>query len=336
MAFNIYDETLKRVGEISAFVSSTWDECYADKGLCQLVVTHSAHAARLLVPGHFVGKRDKDTLWQIKTKEKRDGLLWVSGFTVNYTLLEDRIYEGVHTSGTIETDLRNAVIGQRPAPIVALDEAKGLTGNVVSEHIYPSLFELAKDLCGSADYGFRFRHDRAAKQLLFSVYEGPERSDAKFSEAFGNLENLILQQSDTDFKNVAYVGGGSSGDEERVYVTCGMTEMEGLARHEVFVDARDLRQKDGQSEADYKALLVERGLQKLNEKNQKLSVSFDVNPAEFGSAYGLGDIIYGILPEEGLKLFVRIIEFCEVIENNKTTVTITIGTPILQTIGGSK
>lgn len=332
MVFNIYDKTLTRIGEINTFLSSTWEECYCDRGICQLVVTNSEAASRILVPGNFVGRVGRKTLWQIKTKEKRSGQLWISGFTANYALLEDRVLNQIHTSNVIETDLRNAVINTRPADIVALADAHGLTGSVESQHTYANLFKLAKDLCGSADYGFRFIHDRQQKKLLFDVWEGAEKPNAKFAEAFGNLANLILQQSDVDFKNVAYVGGEGEGTE-RVYVICGNTSSTGLERHELFVDARDLRQEE-LSAAEYNALLQQRGLEKLNEKNQKLAVSFDVDPDRFGVDYDLGDVIYSILPEDNLKLFVRVIAFEEVCEKNKIKVSVTVGTPIIQTIGG--
>lgn len=333
MAFNVYDETLDRIGEIHTVISSTWAEAYVDKGVCQLVVPNTETASRLLLPGRFVGKPGRNTLWQIKTKEKRAAELWISGFTANYTLLCDRVYDGTHTSGNVSDDLRAAVTGKRPPEIVGLAADRKLTGSVVSEHYYPTLFELAKDLCGSADYGFRFLHDRSAKKLLFDVYDGEEKPNAKFSEAFGNLANLVLQQSDTDFKNVAYVAGAEK-DDLRTVVSCGETSSEGLARHEMFIEAGGIRQEDGQTQAEFEALLREHGLQKLNEHNRKLSVTFDVDASDFGVSYGLGDIIYCILPEDDLKLFVRVIGFEEVIEDNRTTLSITIGTPVLQTTGG--
>ena len=180
MAFNIYDESLTRVGEIRTVISSTWEEKFADKGICQLVVANSEAASKLLLPGRFVGKNDKSTLWQIKTKEKREGELWINGFTANYSLLDDRVYDGIHTSNVVADDLRAAVIGKRAPGIVALAADRGLTGSVVSEHTYPTLFELSKDLCGSVDYGFRFVHDRAAKKLLLTSSPGRSSQTPSF------------------------------------------------------------------------------------------------------------------------------------------------------------
>lgn len=244
MAFNIYDESLTRVGEIRTVISSTWEEKFAGQGNMPARRGELRGGIETAAAGRFVGKNDKSTLWQIKTKEKREGELWINGFTANYSLLDDRVYDGIHTSNVVADDLRAAVIGKRAPGIVALAADRGLTGSVVSEHTYPTLFELSKDLCGSVDYGFRFVHDRAAKKLLFDVFAGQEQSNAKFSEAFGNLANLVLQQSDADFKNVAFVGGEGDGSE-RIFVVCGDTTAEGLALHELFVDARIFARRMG-------------------------------------------------------------------------------------------
>ena len=331
MAFSVYDENLNRKGQIFTFLSSTWQEKFCDRGVCQLVVSDKQNESSLLRVGRFIGAPDKKTLWQIKTIEKKDGELWCNGYTSNYTLLNDRVFTGLHKSSVIETDLRDAVMASRPAPIIGLAQLRGLTGSADSEHTYPTLFKLAKDLCGTSDYGFRFLHDKANRKLLFDVYSGEEKPNAKFSPAFGNLSNLELKESDAEFFNVAYVGGSGEG-EDRTFVTCGATASEGLYRHEMFVDARDLKKEDRQSTEEYTAVLQQRGIEKLNEKLQKLTVDFEIDPTDLGSKFALGDTIKCVLHDEELSLFVRVVEFEETIENNKTEVRIKIGTPILQTI----
>lgn len=331
MVFSVYDESLTRIGEVSTFLSSTWQEKFCDRGVCQLVVAESPASVELLKVGRFIGGTGKSTLWQIKTREKKNREIWCNGYTANYALLNDRVFAGLHKSENVEVDLRDAVINSRPADIVGLSALRGLSGSVTSEHTYPTLFKLAKDLCGSVDYGFRFIHDRKARRLLFDVYPGDDVPNAKFSPNFGNLSNLILKASDADFFNVAYVGGQGQG-EDRTFVECGATSLSGLYRHEMFVDARDLKQEDGQSTEDYKAILRQRGLEKLNEKLQVQTASFEVSPDGFGVVYGLGDRIRCVLQDEGLSLFARVVEFEETIEDNRTELEISVGTPVLQTI----
>lgn len=332
MVCNIYDETLTRIGELSVYQSLVWEEAYQDAGECQLVCAISPAATALLKNGYFVGKKDRQTLWQIKSTEKYEGLLWANGFTVNYTLLDDRVYDSILTTGNVETTLRSAVSGKRPAPIVGLSALRGLTESHVSQHTYQDLFSLSQDLCAQTDLGFRFIHDKTNKMLLFDVYKGETRTNVRFSEDYGNLANLALKQSETDYKNVAYVGGAGEG-AERTFVVCGDTSTYGLERHEMFVDARDLSQEDGQSTADYQALLRARGIEKLNEHNAGLSVSFDISSQDFGVTFDVGDTVTALLKSDGLKLYVRIISAKQTYEKNKRKTQITVGTPIIRTGG---
>lgn len=332
MVCNIYDQTLTRIGEISIYQSLVWEEAYQDAGECQLVCAISPAATNLLKNGYFVGKKDRSTLWEIRSTEKYDGLLWANGFTVNYTLLADRIYDGILDTGNVETTLRNAVSTKRPPAIVDLSTARGLTESHVSQHTYPDLFSLSQDLCVETDLGFRFVHDKANQKLLFDVYKGEDKRNVRFAEEYGNLANLALKQSETDYKNVAYVGGAGEGSA-RTFVVCGDTNTVGLERHEMFVDARDLTQEDGQSLAAYQALLRARGIEKLNEHNKGLTVSFDISSADFGDRFDVGDTVTALLKSDNLKLYVRVISAKQTYEKNKKKTQITVGTPIIRTGG---
>lgn len=332
MDVNIYDKALTRVGAIAAYVSLVWEEAYQGAGECQLVCNAGAYVTTLLQVGYFVGKKDRTTLWQIKSVEKKDGQLWANGFTVNYTLLEDRICNTILTTDTVETTLSGAVSDARPAAIVGLSALRGLTEAYTSEHTYDDLYSLSQTLCTETDLGFRFVHDKTNHMLLFDVYQGEDKTNVRFSEDYGNLANLVLKQSENDYKNVAYVGGAGEGSD-RTFIVCGDTDAEGLDRHEIFVDARDLQLEDDQTQEEYETLLAARGLEKLNEHNKGLTVSFDINPTDFGTKYDIGDMITAILKSDGLKLYVRIISAKQTYENNKHKTEITVGTPIIKAGG---
>lgn len=333
MLFNIYDKNLTLILAMSNVISSVWEENYSDRGACQLVVTDIPEMSDALQVGYFIGCNTKNTLWQIMSKEKRDNEIWLNGFTANYTILNDRVYDGIHTSNIVDDDLRNAVVAKRPAPIVELGTDNALTGSVISQHSYCSLFELCMDLCNSVGYGFRFVFDRPNKMLKFEVYNGIDRPNAVFAEKFGNLSNVILQQSDINFKNFAYVGGEGQ-DKARIYTTCGDSTATGLNRHEVFVDARDIRREEGMTNEQYYELLQQRGIEKLNEYNQKVVIEFDVTSGGFGTDYKLGDTVTCLLPEDMLKLEAKIIGYIETAEKDVIETKIKVGSPIIHTIGG--
>lgn len=331
MVFNIYDTSLNLVGSISEIVSSTWEEKYCDVGKCQLVVNENKMLSELMQVGYFVGCSTQSTLWQIKSKQKESGAIWLNGFTSNYSILSDRIYSSEFTSSKVETSLHNAVMANRPADIVGESTIRGLSKYFVAKYVYEPLFDICKSLCESVGYGFRFIHDKTNKKLLFDVYEGQDVSAIKFSEKFGNLNNAILKQSDVDYKNVAFVGGGS--DNNVSYVICGDVTSSGMNRHEMFVRASSIKKEASQTEEEYYEILKQHGLQKLNETNKKLCISFDVSSSDFGTLFNLGDKITCILQDDMIKLQSRIIGFTEVCENNITTTSLEVGSPILQTIG---
>ena len=101
----------------------------------------------------------------------------------------------------------------------------------------------------------------------------------------------------------------------------------------MFVDARDLAREDGQSLSDYQALLQARGLEKLNEHNKGLTVSFDIASNDFGVKFDVGDTVTALLKSDGLKLYVRIMSAKQTYEKNKRKTQITVGTPIIRTGG---
>lgn len=164
---------------------------------------------------------------------------------------------------------------------------------------------------------------------MYDVYEGAERNGIKFAEQYGNLYNLERLISETTYKNVAYVGGGGEGTN-RVFVTTGDTSSTDFARRELFIDARDLQQEEGQTLDEYKTLLMARGNEKLNECTKVQEISFDISAQDFGKAFSLGDIITCVLPDYNSVLSVRVAEFTNTYENNQITTQLTLGNPILR------
>ena len=329
MVCNIYDSSLNKIGIFSSFSSLVWTESYTESGLLQIVMPKSARAIELLREEHFVGIPESDTLMFIDSTEDKDGQIWAYGTESKY-LLDSRIYDGtLNLSGNIESTLRTAVNAKRPYPFLGLAESSGLTAQARSQATYKSLFEISQTWCETAGYGFKLIHDKANKKLLYSVYNGQERAGIKFAEKYGNLSNLARTLSEKGFRNVAYVGGQGEGSA-RTFVTVGATAESGLARREMFVDAKDIQKEDKQTDNDYIALLAARGLEKLNEANKTMEISFDISSKDFGKSFYLGDKITCLLPEYGMYVTVRIAEATRTYENNILTTTLTLGNPVIR------
>lgn len=324
MECSIYNQALSKIGIISAFTSLIWGESYTGSGSLQMVLPKTKEAGKIISCGNFIGIPSSDTLMYIQSVEDKDGDIWAYGCEAK-CLLDSRVYAGsVKCNGSIETALRNAVSASRPYSILGLATARGLTAITVSQRTYPTLYELSRIWCEAGGLGFRLVHDKTAQKLLYDVYEGQTKSGIKFAEQYGNLSNLTQLISEKSYKNVAYVGGGGEGTD-RVFVTAGDTESTDFERREIFVDARDLQQEEGQTLDEYKQLLVARGNEKLNEQLKSREISFDISSKDFGKSFCLGDIITCVLPDYDIVLSVRISEFTKTYESNQVTTELTLG-----------
>lgn len=152
-----------------------------------------------------------------------------------------------------------------------------------------------------------------------------------FSDEYGNLNNVMYQYNDQNYKNVAIVGGSGEGPE-RIYVTVGQAE--GLDRRELFVDAKDI-QKEELTDEEYKNLLIQRGQDKLNEA--RISESIEGETGDnigflYKEDYDLGDIVMVKKKNWGIAMKRRITEIQEIYENGALTIVPTIGEAMPETI----
>lgn len=330
MECNVYDKTLSKIAIVTNFVSMRWEENYSDVGSFYIVVNKDKEALSLFKIGHFVGVRPYDTLMYIYSVEDKDGQIWAHGAEAKY-LLKTRIYNGNIVCRNVEETLKTAVMESRPLPIFGTTENKGLTANLDSQRSYSSLFDLSKTWCDMAEYGFRFKHDRANKKLLYDVYAGTERKNEIFAEKFKNFYNFTRTVSEKQSANVAIVLGQGEG-EARKKVIVGETETSGFDRAEIYIDARDLVQEEGQTDAEYLEKLRARGLEKLK-NNQKIDeIDFEISPEGLNKDFFLGDVVTCLLPEYGLTAQIRISGFLTTYEGNVATTKLELGVPILRSV----
>ena len=315
MECSIYDSTLTRTFILSNYVSLIWQEQYAAAGKFQLVVNKSKELINALPPGVFVGIPGHDTLMYVQSVEDKDNQLWLYG-AESKILLDDRVYNGTINGTNVETSLRTAFNAAVPYGVIALDAPVGLTATVDSRQDYKSLYELSVVWCERAGYGFRFRHDKANKKLLYGVYSGVTRNNYKFSVGYGNAANFKRTRSIAGYKNVALVKNAGAA------VYAGDTASTGLARKEVFADGT------GMSNA---SKINDRGLDTLTEHAAADEVSFELLASSgFGADYKLGDVVIFTMPEYGESASVRITGYTETWENNEHKIKIETGTPVIR------
>lgn len=170
----------------------------------------------------------------------------------------------------------------------------------------------------SIDYkiGFRLDLNKVTNKFIFKVYKGIKRIDNNLviiSRRFNNLLKYNYVNDKQSYKNMAIVAGSGEGQDRKVVRL--NDELTGLDRRELFVDARDLSDKNAEgqtiSDNEYMEHLRQRGSEKLSENKIDITNSCEADPGGrfvFNRDYFLGD---EITCESYYKFNERIVETTE-------------------------
>ena len=220
---------------------------------------------------------------------------------------------------------------KRKIPRLKLGTLQGFTEKMDKQITGDDLLTVISDTCKTYQYGFKITLDDE-KNLVFQLYRGTDRSYDQqqnpyvvFSDDYDNLVNTEHEEDQSNYANVALIGGEGEGTDRR-YQTIGTAE--GMERYEMFVDAKDVSSNSGEiAEAEYNNLLIERGNEKLAENIIQESYTGEVETTRtyiFREDYGLGDIVQ--IEDEGRSAKVRVLEAIESENGNGYKVVPTFGT----------
>lgn len=180
-----------------------------------------------------------------------------------------------------------------------------------------NLYDTIVSICEAVDLGFCVTLNEK-NQFVFKLYFGEDRSYLQiknpyviFSPKFENLINSNYLKSFKSLKNVVLVAGEDSGTERR---TRSVGSEVGLARKELYVDARDIQSETEEgilSDEVYNAQLEQRGAEKLSDYTKTEAFEGEIESAQnfiYGTDYFIGDICQ-MVNEFGIEARVRITEF---------------------------
>ena len=337
MDLYIYNPDIELQGVIDGYSSLRWRRRFFEPGEVELHCPATAENLALLRPDNIVHRLDRQEATIIEGVSVEGEEITATG-RMGLSMLDRRIITPtVNFSGTVEDAMRKVVsdnaITARPLPHLVLGDAAGLTPTATFQATGKNVLITCTALARSAPLGFRCRLDVPGKRWVFEVYDGTDRSVTQhdrpyvlFSDEFRNIVNPKYEINTTGAANYAYVAGQGSG-ENRVIVTVDQTG--GEPRRELWVDARDLQQAEGQSLDDYKAQLTQRGNEKLAEVARVENFSADAVDTEnfrYLTDWDLGDIVS--FEKWGIRLDQRITEVEEVDEGGVMTITPVCGNPL--------
>ena len=347
LILHIFDTDFVRQGMISNYVSLEWTEDYYGRGSFLLVCVDDAENIKLLQQGRYVAQKDLDTAMVIR-QVKYDTLahqIVVRGFTTLDIIGEQRIIYRTIKVTNVEAGMRQIISdNMRGLPYQTIAPLQGIPDVFETQFTGDKCIEACTSLGQESHIGFKNVFDHRNGRHIFTPYKGTDYSWGNvagnpprvFSAEFKNLENMIIIDDMSIFKNVAYVAGAGEG-EARIWVEVG-TAM-GLDRFELFVDARDLQPDEDDKglidietglpapSPEYEKVLIARGIKKLNEHIRVKTFIGEISQAGFGIEFGLGDVISCKSDKYGVRLDSRILQYSRVRENNITKLVLTMGEP---------
>jgi hypothetical protein len=218
--------------------------------------------------------------------------------------------ENIINPSTEERKISNFIFQPSTDPAIS-----NLTVN--SQFTGDTLYDAVTALCELNNLGWKIVLN-SNDQFVFSFYMGANRSYSQianpyvvFSPGFENIINSNYLETSRILKTFTIVAGEGEGvDRKAAFLSRGE---EGLARRELFVDARDISSNTENGEISYVgyiALLAQRGSQRMTEHGFIKTFDGEIDHSQmfiYGQDFLLGDVVQ-IVNEFGIEASTRLVE----------------------------
>lgn len=343
MEIRFYTPGMDFIGVMENHRSLVWRRKFYEPGEFKLYAPITEENLRLTERGNLVWIKGHTEAGVIEGRYAEEtaskSQIEVTGRFLSSYMDRRLIRPTVTFSGRVEVAMRQLLSDAVALPLVTLGALNGFAEEVSFQATYKNLLAYESKLSKTSGIGFRFRPDFVNKSIYFETYKGTDRTASQnttnrviFSETYDNLEETTYQENNQTLKNVFYVGGQGAGGD-RVYVSFG--DAAGLDRREVFVDARDITQEDGMTDAEYQEKLLQRGYEKQTEYQETKAVTCLIDADanfKYREDYDLGDIVTVRKTKWGISLDLKITEVEEVYEKGRVQIAPVFGSPLPETV----
>lgn len=196
--------------------------------------------------------------------------------------------------------------------------------NLEAQYTGDNLYDVILKICDTYQLGFDVTLD-LNDNFVFSLTRGEDRSYDQeknpyvvFSPRYENIINSDYLESAKTLKNVTLVAGEDSGSARRTRI---VGSAKGLARRELYTDARDIQSEvDGGKLTDdqYNALLDQRGAENLSENVYTKVFTGEIEATKtfvYDRDFFKGDVVQ-IVNEYDMESKVRVSEVVRVQDTN--------------------
>lgn len=370
----VYDKSLNLLTETDNYNSLQFMPRFYDVGEFELHINQYIEGAEYFVKGNLlVLDKDQSKAMIIRHREialdesGRASENWkITGVTLE-GVLDQRITippkDTSHDrkSGSAETVMKHYVDRHfvnpddpaRKIDYIEIAEDKNRGSHIEWESRFKTVSEEIAAISKQANLGWVMYADMDRRKWVFDVVEPRDVTvdnekglqPVFFSPDFSTIKSQSFVDSDTNYRNVGYVGGQGEGVDRKV-VEIG--EGKGIDRLEIFIDARDVDDtkegEDGEEiplpEEEVEQQLIERGLEKMKEHettfyleaqiltpviNDRRNEFVMATPFEYEKDFFLGDLVQIFNKKWNITMKAPITEFKEVHEPSGFVLEATFG-----------
>ncbi|WP_368488112.1 siphovirus ReqiPepy6 Gp37-like family protein [Clostridium sp. BJN0013] len=332
MELFIYNSNRELVGIVESFEYLRWTRRYSQCGSFELKAIATQENTALLKEGNIIWKNDDEEagiIEHLELSQTEQEIITASGRFATSFLTRRILWQTEKLSGDISICVEQLINNNLINPSDVARKINGISfsspnlGIPVSTQIsYRNLMDVVTELCEASEVGIKTVFTPATGIFTVKLYMGSE-SQAVFSKEYENLTEQIYTISAADYANTALVGGeGEGADRTFVAIASGSGE----ARHEIFVDAKDLRADD--FGADYIDTLIFRGQSKLNDQAIRYTFDTSVNPhgnLTYKLDFDLGQTVKVISKAWGVSMTTRITEIEETYDADGQSISVVFG-----------
>lgn len=331
--FKVDNETFEAIGQITQIKSVNWGKYFTKYYEFKISVFASEQNVEILKNGNIIwgGKTNAGIIDVVQIDRDSNGqiLLTIKGRTLESLLLRRVIdktqnFKNKHVSTIVYSLVKEYFISSsnssRNLPWFECAEDEELGPTLTTQRTGGDVYTAVKNICeGEENLGFEVQFIPAERKMLFVVKEATDHTATSdnpviFSDTSDDIITDSYYENERNYKNMAYIAGQDSEDSERMIVQQGDVSSAGFERFELYVDARDLQQDDGETvltDEEYESVLKSRGTEKLGAL-QKVSVfdgSLQLNKLVgfvYGQDYEIGDMVTVIDEKMGVQVDARV------------------------------
>jgi hypothetical protein len=347
MELFILNKELELKGILENYTYLKWIRRFYKCGEFELHCKLNNKTINLIQEGNILFKKDDNEIGFIETIEFKnlngvDSISIKGKFVTAY--LGRRINRGrIDFNGTCEELMRKLVndnaintLEHRKIPNLILGDCKNFLEKINYQNSFGNILDEINKISMISEIGYNIIFDYSSKKLIFNTYKGIDRSYNQdkiapciFSRNFENILSQNLFRSSNDYKNTCLIAGSGEGEKRKL---ASIENGFGLSRYELFVDARDLSDKEKiindkgeEVEADmsndkYKNLLLQRGSEKLCKLKKIQTFDCKINTKgnnKYKVDYDLGDLVTIVDSSWNIQINTQITEIEEIYENGK-------------------